>query len=380
MGNLKVLHISDSDLDDPRIVSAAVTGNNAGYDEYFCGENKGHTFKTDAFTKFIWITIPSRARIAKEMPGVLGRYWTLYPYPRHALELERQIRKAVEETRPDIIHAHNIFTAHHASKLGIPMVLDDHELYSMHIKAQNENAGLQKRIISGLKYDLWSQWEIDLGEKHPVITVSEQIAQHYRKFCKNAFVVPNYPNANTIRFDGMSEASKGMLCSAYLGRDLEESPNSVRNISGLHKVFSGTQNTGNLLRIGVSEPNTSRIKSVGLLKMDDAYKTLNREAHIGLVPWKKHWFHEYCNPNKVYEYAHCGLWLAVTDDLKPVLDDFGKHCDKFSSHEELANLLVRYNDNPEELNRKRHASLEHARKNMVWEKVESRVLDAYKAA
>ena len=380
MGNLKVLHISDSDLDDPRIVSAAITGKNAGYDEYFCGENTGHTFKTDAFVKLTWIKIPSRARIAKDMPGSFGARWSLYPYPKHALELERQIKRVVDETRPDIIHAHNIFVAHHASKFGIPMVLDDHELYSMHIMAQNENSGFRKRMISNLKHGLWSKWETEIGEKHPVITVSEQIAQHYRKFCKNAFVIPNYPNADTIRFGGISEASKDKLCSAYLGRDLEESPNSVRNISGLHSVFSGEKNTGTLLRIGVSEPNTSRIKSAGLLKMDDAYRMLNRDAHIGLVPWKRHWFHKYCNPNKVYEYAHCGLWLAVTDDLTPVVEDFGEHCDKFDSYDELAGLLEHYNDNPDDLNRKRLSSLEHARKNMVWEKVESRILEAYKAA
>ncbi|MDE1764147.1 MAG: glycosyltransferase [Thaumarchaeota archaeon] len=380
MGNLKILHINDGDLDDPRIVNAGLTGKKAGFDEYFCGENLGHTFKTDVFTKLIWITIPSRARIAKKSLQGLAKYWKWYPYTQHAIELEGQIKKVIDEIRPDIVHAHNIFVAHHVSNLGIPMVLDDHELYSLHIQAQNENAGFRKKMITRIKHNLWGEWEEEIGHQHPVITVSGQIADSYKKFCKNVFVLPNYPNKNAIRFDYFSEAIKGNVCSAYLGRDLEQNPSAVRNISGLQNVFSTDRNTGKLLRIGVSQPNTARIRSVGVLSMENAYKTLNWESQIGLLPWHKHWFHQYCSPNKVYEYAHCGLWLATIGDLKPVIDDFGKHCDRFNNYDEMTELLEHYNDNPEELNKKRQSALEYARENMIWEKHEQKILQAYKVA
>ncbi|MDE1766235.1 MAG: glycosyltransferase [Thaumarchaeota archaeon] len=380
MKSLKILHINDGDLDDSRVINAAKTGKKAGYEEYFCGENLGQTFNTDVFTKLTWIKIPDRARIAKSLFRGIDRFWKWYPYPEHALSLERQLKNVVEEIKPDIIHAHNIFVAYPASKFGIPMVLDDHELYSLHIKAQNEKANLRKKLITKVKENLWADWEQKIGEKYPIITVSTQIANHHKKYCNNVYVVPNYPTENAIRFDSYQESVKENLRSAYLGRDSDQNFSMVRNITGLHQLFSTKENIGTLLRIGVSQPNTSRIKSVGTLRMDEAYEVLNRDAHIGLLPWQKHWFHEYCNPNKVYEYAHCGLWLIVIDDLKPVIDDFGIHCDKFSNYDDLADLLAYYNDNPSELNRKRSLSLEHAQNNMVWEKSEQKILEAYKKA
>lgn len=380
MGNLKVLHINDGDLDDPRIISAALTGKKVGYDEYFCGENQGRGLNTNVFSQMRWIKIPNRARISKCVHKSIDTIWKWYPYPQHALLLKQQLKNVVDEIRPDIIHAHNIFVAHVASEFGIPLVLDDHEFYSLHIKAQNQGMRFRKRILAKIKEKLWSQWERELGQRHPIITVSSQIANHHKRYCKNTFVVPNYPNENTIKFDSFIESSKGKLCSAYLGRDSEQDPSSVRNITGLHDLFSTHENIGKLLRIGVSEPNTQRIRSEGLLRMNEAYKMLNQSSHIGLLPWYRHWFHQYCNPNKVYEYAHCGLWLITIDDLKPVIDDFGSHCDTFHDYEELTSLLEYYNVHTDELNEKRKCSVKHAQDNFIWEKHEQKILEAYKVA
>ena len=114
--------------------------------------------------------------------------------------------------------------------------------------------------------------------------------------------------------------------------------------------------------------------------MHEAYEIMQKNCHIGLLPWHPFWFHEYCSPNKVYEYAHNGLWLITVEDLTEVVDDFGKNCDKFSTYKELSLLLEYYNQNSEDLNKKRYEILNFAKDNLIWEKNANKILEAYKKA
>lgn len=381
MGKLKVLHAHDSDLDDPRIISAAATGKKAGYDQYFCGMNLDSTLSTDVFTEMKWIDFSTPARVAKHFIPFVERYWNWYPYPRHAIWLERQLKQVIDEVRPDIIHAHNIFVAHYASDFGIPIVLDDHEFYSLHAIAKHErDTGFVNRMKMKLKYKRWSEWERQIGERYPIITVSNSIAEHHKQYCSHVFVIPNYPSKSSIEYNGFNEAKRNALCSAYVGADQVFRPNPIRNITGLYDIFNRNSGIGRLVRIGVMSPNNSRIRSYGYIPLTDAYRILQQQCHVGLLPWAKHWFHKYCCPNKVYEYAHCGLWLITISDLSSVIEDFGSLCDRFDTYDELTSLLEHYNDNPEELNKKRLMTLKNAQSNFIWEKEERKVLEAYKLA
>lgn len=380
MSKLKVLHINDRGLDDPRILKAALTGKKAGYEIYFCGTNHSSSLKTEVFTGQLQIDFPDKARLARPLGSFLN-FWPWFPYPGQAISMKQRLNDVINEIRPDIIHAHNIFAGHYASSFGIPMVLDDHELYSVEVKAQYDKTRALKEIIkSRLKCGLWEEREKYLGERHPIITISEKIAEHHRKYCKRVFVVPNYPLQIAIKLDNISKATKGNLQSVYLGRDSTSNPTSFRNITQLYEIFSDSSDVGNLARIGVTEPSTSKIRCFGLLQMEEAYSIMQQQCHIGLVPWHRHWFHKYCVPNKAYEYAHCGLWLITIDDIFPVINDFGSLCDTFSNYSELSNLLEYYNNHPDELNKKRLLSLKHAQSNLIWEKVEHKVLEAYRTA
>lgn len=381
MTKLKVLHVEDSDFSDPRVINAAITGKKAGYDVYFCGVNRNLQLTTDVFKEIKWIGFSAKARVAKRSIPFVERYWYWYPFPREAIWIEKQLKQVIDEIRPDIIHAHNIFAAHYTSIFGIPIVLDDHELHSVHTRARHEQeTSLRTRMEVRIMQKRWSQWEREFGGRHPIITVSEPIAEHHRHYSSHVFVVPNYPNSNAIKISNFNEAHKGELCSAYIGSDSVENFTPVRDITGLHDIFSDNTETGTLTRIGVSFPNTSRIRSFGFIPMSDAYKNMMQHCHIGLLPWRRHWFHKYCNPNKVYEYAHCGLWLITIDDLPSVVTDFNGLCDKFGTYEELKELLVYYNERPDELNEKRLRTLECAQANLVWERVEQKILNAYQVA
>jgi hypothetical protein len=379
LSTLKILHINDGDLDDPRIINAAITGKKAGYDVYFCGTNYSAPLGTNPFREQKKFELTRKARLARPLISFLD-FWPWYPYPSEARRVKRQLKHVIDQVRPDLIHAHNIFAGIYSSSFGIPMVLDDHELYSVEMKAECERGPSLKAKVKGrLKRTRWQSYERELGARHPIITVSEKIAEHHKQYCKNVFVVPNYPPRDSIKSKSFVEATNGNLQSVYMGRDSTLNPLSFRNITGFHEIFSNNKHVGNLARIGVETPNTSTIKSFGLLQMEEAY-TIMQQCHIGLVPWHRHWFHEYCVPNKAYEYAHCGLWLITIDDILPVINDFGSLCDTYKRYDDLSDLLYYYNTHTNELNEKRLRSLKHAQENLIWEKVEHKISEAYKAA
>lgn len=378
MSELKILHLSDGHLEDPRVLKSAVTGKINGNRVFFVGEKPSEVVTKDLFDDTRWIKIPKMGRVASTFGGRIGLKWPWFPYPKQALELQNQIKKVIEELRPDIIHAHNIFVGIHTSDTGIPMVLDDHELYSVNVQARMENMIGRRKIEAKIKQRVWRKWEEKIGEKFPIITTTNNQAKHHKRYCKNVFVVPNYPRSDFISPEPLVEAIKNNLVSAYIGKDVG-SQNPHRNIDGLHKIFSENK-AGKLIKIGVSEPNNNNIESTGFVHFSKAYQIMQKNCHIGLMPWQPHWFHKYSSPNKPYEYAHCGLWVITTSDLVNVVDDFKENCDTFDTYGKLAEILKYYNQNTDELNKKRRKSLEMAKKKLIWEVNEKKILDAYKLA
>ncbi len=374
--SVKVLHIHDSDLDDPRIVNAAVTGKKAGYEPHFCGVRTADHMDSDVFASYHYIDFTSKAKISRRLTGTsLDGLWPWYPWPKEAMLAEKRMRQVVDRVRPAIIHAHNIFAAWHCSALGIPLVLDDHELFSFQVRISGA-----KGIKAAERERRWAEKERQLAGRHPVITVSEPIAEHYRQFAGKAFCVPNYPMKNEIN-PGLElvPATGGRLVSIYLGADSMHNPNPIRNIAGLHDIFDNGSD-GRLVRIGVKSPNNNTIRSVGNIPMADAYEIMMRQGHFGLLPWKKHWFHRYVSPNKIGEYAHCGLLPIVISDAEFVIGELGGHCETFDEYDQLKKKLVYYNQDRQGLDKKRRGLLEFAKSHLTWEKHEGKILEAYRAA
>lgn len=366
---LKILHVSDGGINDPRIIKAALTGKKNNYDVYFCGTKSNQKFD-NIFRDVRWI---------RDKDTTVRRLGLMFG---NAMILEKHLNKAIEEIRPDIIHAHNIFVARYAANFGIPLIFDDHEFYSMAIKAKFEKVTsikirIKKYVINYLS-KIWKDWEKELATNHPVITVSKPIADYYKQFTNNVFVVQNYPSKDAIKIDTINDSSRE-TCSVYVGMDSNSNYKSYRDISGLHEIFN-KPNTGKLIRIGVNEPNNARIRSLGYVPMHEVFKIMHEQCNIGLLPWKRHWFHKYCNPNKVYEYAYCGLWLLTINDIPSIINDFDSLCDTFSNYNELEDILKYYNEHTDELYEKRNAIFRHAINNLIWENVEGRILEAYKVA
>jgi hypothetical protein len=378
---MRILHLSDDGLPDWRVEKSALTAKKAGHEVYFGGRLDDNA-KSTIFSEIHRINWTAGA-----MVGI--------PYYYH--RVKRQIEKLVKQLGPDIIHSHNIGSAKISHDLGLPAVFDDHEYFGMLSRVNAENIKLQNtqnlksgfdRIKQNMKVSFisqqsisnWTNWEKELVLSVPTITVSEQIANELRGVAdgktKEIIVVPNFPLETEISFKEPQD--HGHLSSVYAGGDSKHKQVTNRDISGLTNLFADND-IGNLTIIGWEHAESSeKYKATGFLPRDKMFSEMIQNS-IGLIPWKKHWSHPFLNPNKAYEYAHAGLFVMLTSDLRSVVGTLEDNCLTFEDYDDLASKLEYFRSNTDELYERRLKIFNYARKNLFWEKHEQKIMDAYKS-
>ena len=120
---MKILHLSEWGLPDWRIEKSAITAKRAGYEVFFAGEKNAHEYRNIIFDKIYEFDWNIKAK---------------YKLPFYYQTLKKKITNIINQIRPEIIHAHNIFPAKLASEFDIPFVFDDHEFSSNHSKVVYE--------------------------------------------------------------------------------------------------------------------------------------------------------------------------------------------------------------------------------------------------
>ena len=195
---MKILHLSHEGLPDWRVEKSAITATRNGHQVIFCG--RGSNYKTTLFQKIYQINWNAKARLGVPL------YWK---------SVKRQLAKVLNETRPDIVHAHNIFSARMISEFKVPFVYDDHEFWSASSRLLNEmkpklhvvekptalghnflelTIGTRRKIVNYYAIKLWARWEKEIVCSTPTITVSDTISDEMRKLgSSKLFVVPNFP-------------------------------------------------------------------------------------------------------------------------------------------------------------------------------------------
>lgn len=376
---MRILHLSDDGLPDWRVEKSAQSAKKKGYEVFFAGRLN---------------SIPQSTVFSETYPIK----WTaaaMIGIPYYYRRVKKQIEKLVKQVRPDIVHSHNIGSAKISHHLGLPMVFDDHEYFRMLSLVNAENIKFQNRVqlTSGLKRTIqsmklsfisrqsisnWTKWEKELVSSVPTITVSEQIAQELtmdRDGGKEIFVVPNFPKeAEASEFSG-PKSHKNLSC-VYAGGDSKHKQITNRDISGLTNLFEDND-IGNLTIIGWEAESSEKFKATGFLARDKMFNEMSQNS-TGLIPWKKHWSHPFLNPNKAYEYAHAGLFVMLTSDLRSVINTLGDNCLTFEDYDDLASKLEYFKTNMDYLYEKRLKIFNYARTNLVWEKHDKKILDAYK--
>ena len=375
-------------MPDWRVEKSALTGLHFGHQVLFAGGKIPENYNRNIFSRVYEIKWNVKARYG------IPIYWNA---------VKKQFQRILTDARPDIIHAHNIFSAKMISEFDIPFVYDDHEYWSKssevlrEIEEQNSNninqenssyirsklERIKRKYINSRVIKLWTSWERELVTSYPTITVSEQIAHELRLIVNNQgriFVVPNFPLYSEVK-NLKGPVRHFGLSSVYAGGDAGNIINfPQKNMDGFTDLFC-KHDIGILTMIGWSGNNSyaSNVKYKGFLSRSCMFDEMSNSSN-GLIPWKKHWSHTYSSPNKAYEYAHAGLFVMCTSSLKPVTKYLEDNCLTFEDYNQMALLLSYFKDNMEELYHKRIKIFKFALENLNWEKYEQNIFDAYKIA
>jgi glycosyltransferase involved in cell wall biosynthesis len=380
---MRILHVSHESLPDWRIEKSAISAANSDNKIFFAGR-VSNPYSRNPFSKIYKIGWTAKARLG------LPFYW-------HSVK--KQLEKVLNETKPDVIHAHNIFSAKMVSEFRIPFVYDDHEFWPIYVKRQSEASKQSQKnvqtfsrawpravarkvlreLLASKAIRLWTSWEKEIVSSHPTITVSEQIAAEMRisYHAKNIFVVPNFPMYPEVK-DFEKPRFHNSLSSVYAGGDghnIDKYPN--RNIDDLDNTFL-LKDIGNLVIIGWKGTSSSnKVRYTGFLPRQDMFREMFNHS-IGLIPWKQHWSHNFVSPNKAYEYAHAGLVVACTSSFSVIKEILKEHCVTFEDYADMASKLMYFKENLDELYKKRLQIFGYARDNLIWEKNEKNIIEAYK--
>ena len=356
---MRILHLSHAGLPDERIERSAWSSRSIGEEVHFAGPRcYGLSLPSDPFT--------TKSELGFGLLSNLGE-------PISSGRLVRRGKQIVVRVRPDLIHAHDIFAGRLAVKLGVPFVYDDHEYWSKEVLA--DSGALDP--VSAYKRLLWSSWEDDvLNAAQAVITVSEGIAEEHRRKNQRVFVVPNFPRSVEVEGFAIPGPMSHKIASVYVGSCTPPFMR-FRDTSGFTDLFREKQ-VGTLKVIGDDLLRTvPPVFSLGRLSHHAMMQEVSR-CQVGLIPWRKHWFHHYCNPNKAYEYAHAGCLVMVTSTLEQVRRTLSDLCLTFEDYNSMASLLADVASRPEESVERRKNTQEFAKHNLIWDKFDSRVNEAYR--
>ncbi len=379
------MHLSDGSLPDWRIEKAAISSKNRGYDVYFAGKKVSENHKS-IFDKIFIINWNSRSR------NRFPIYW-------HTLR--KHMKKIIDEVKPDIIHAHNIFSAKMAKEIDkYPVVYDNHEYWSIYLKRQLEALVTRSTLIretsakpNQIFFDVnlrnflksryvkvWSNIEKSLVSSTPTITVSNSIVKDLEKFGSKIYLVPNFPLKKEIDWIPKPVFHEHKS-SVYAGVEPTGQAKSMhRDLDGFLELFENAGgNIGKLYVVGWTSLSTSNVQFLGYLRRNEMYKQMCSHS-IGIIPFKSHWSHIFISPNKAYEYAHAGLFVISSNGFIPVFDTLQDNCLAFDDYTDLQTKLQFLFNDREELYRKRIKTYEFARSNLLWENYENNIFEAYKHA
>ena len=358
---MRILHLWHGGFPNERIERFVRTEKKVGFESYFaCKIKEGTSF-------------PNTLK-EKTFPLPFNRYSNA-GIPFYWNELKNKLSRILKDVRPDVINAHNIVAGRLALEFSIPFVYDDREYWSKRCEAVTKGWEPNKLFIKWL----WARWEKKiLKNASATVTVSKTIADEHKEICEHTYVVQNLPCRYETENLKLIDNGNGSLSSIYIGTDFSETPNRPhRNVTSCLKLFN-ENNIGTLSVLGDEKLNSSKnVVSLGFLPHQAMMEELTNH-HVGLIPWKNHWYHVYCNPNKPYEYAHAGLLVIASSGLVNIKQNLNEYSILFDDQKDLKEILQYYASNLDEINEIRPRIREFAVENLLWEKVcEPKILEAY---
>ncbi len=266
---MRILHISDAGLPDPRVERMALTMKEEGHELVFLGGKEITGQHLHAFSDTRCVPLGIGPRIA------------------HDPWIKRRWLRAIEKVNPDIIHAHNVIVGHFILDTDIPAVFDDHENLSRQRFVFMSRSFLRRNVSRVILRKI-PVWEREMAKRYPVLTTDPGAATLYEKYTSRIGIVNNKPFLREIEWLQSPPNREGLV---YMGTDFSQRRFApMRDMAGLK----------DLLDFDVVAGLPQREMMIKL-----------SHYRIGLLPYRPHPFQLICNPNKGYEYLHAGLQVVA---------------------------------------------------------------------
>ena len=225
---------------------------------------------------------------------------------------------------------------------------------------------------------MWIEWELDIVSKLPTLVPSESIREELSDISKNIFVLPNFPLKSEVELINEPKNHE-RLASVYAGTPVYKGYQTpIKNIDGFIELFNENA-IGELNVIGWKSEDSEFVKYHGFLDRVEMITEMSKSS-FGFIPWKKHPFHPYCSPNKAYEYAHAGLIIFSTNSIRPIFDELQENIVGFDDYEAMVEKIKDLMVSPHNIYNRRLKTSRFARNNLLWEKYEKNIFEAYKQA
>ena len=300
---------------------------------------------------------------------------------------QRGARKALAAWGPDLVHANDANTLAPASRLGVPVVYDSHELWThRNVKGPRPVAQVVEKLSE----------RRHARRAAGVVTVSPSIAEWlhrtYRLSAEPVLVrnVPPAPSAPADPSTGRLRTLAGLgpddRVIAYGGRittsrGIEETLSAMRELpSDVHFVLLGygePEYVGPLGDLAESLGVRDRVHFVGRVGPDEVAAAL-ADADVSIVYVRPTCLsYRYSLPNKLFEAIHAGLPIAAADlpDTARVVEDFGVgRVFSSESPQDLARVVLEVLEDPDAYRAASRAAVEH----LTWEIESERLLGLYR--
>ncbi|MEL6761746.1 MAG: glycosyltransferase [Myxococcota bacterium] len=329
---MRIVHVSHNGLPDPRVEKMALTLKKQGHTLIFVGAQSIRFQNLGAFDETHFMPVGDVVTVvaSRSMP----KAW----------------RKLFAELKPDVIHAHNIIAARYAMMFDVPLVYDDHELWSEQRKVFRPD-NLAKWVARQPYNAMIPIWEKRVVRAHPTLATNNNAAIALAdKGARWVGVVPNVPRLDMVKDLPLDQERNGTV---YVGRDFDL-PRFLphRDMTGLRERVS--------LNVVSNLPHRAMLEKLC-------------EYSVGLTPWHSHPILRFKDQNRNYEYLHAGLHVFVNEQIKSSFAN-DPYVSAYRNYHLLADAISRLpGTEPLEIAR-------HARKLYAWERFEPVIVDAYERA
>lgn len=356
MYNLRILHLGNR-FPDARVEKCMISDTRRGDTPAVALlESKGLALET-----------------SRDFPQYMFKYGGLSQLGFYSKGSIKDLENHIKQFDPDLIHAHDIYNAILADKLGLPYIYNDHEAWSFKIAATVPVASKMtlkywRRYLGlSVRKRIVPRREDEILKKGITLTVSDALTEYHLSKGAKAFTVNNYPMLTEIENFKVKEKINGSL--AYVGTDLSHFSGPFRDTRGFIEFI--TEENIKLTVIGDRNlESTDLITNHGFVHHSKINELLE-SIQFGALAFNSHPFHIFADHVKIYNYLHAGMILIAPNsfDIPEVLD-----IRKYSSFSDIPDLMMEPSKyTPEEIS-------DHARKNFIWERREESIASAVKLA